>query len=651
MNKMKKIGVILTSVVFSLVLLSSITMPSYSDYLSPKKQIESGVALADITCKSDHVAVFRTSGDPACVKNATAEYLGWPKIEALSRLVDDISNPPSPVVSAVDVELDPIWYSDGPISTKYLDSISDVSGSDVPVSGEPRAVPYETELIVSKIPRVGDVIDITFIVSNPDLLVGYGGWYANLYVYDEYELLDVPEEFNVEYTETECIYSCSPGLYTLTTKETINLDDGVPRQFNLQVEVIREGYAAIVGGVHDVQSRFDVVIGKTETLPINDYYAKYPDEEPVPIYVPTEYDELRIWEEERGLSPSGYSTFEIDTITEEEFRLFLELNDFDHIDDIDAAVAEAYPDEDHHVMEPAVEPMSPIFTVSAQDIESAVIPDSIATKNNAFTIDFYRQVSSNTDDDSNIFFSPTSMYVAFSILYEGAKQNTAEEIQQIFDFEPDETMRHNDTAHAISSINRDDPHATLVMANALWLADWFEPYDSYLDVGRQTYLAGIKTVSFIEPEKEPDGVKQINDWASDNTNGKIPKVIGKGDVNDLTAMAITNAIYFKGTWQTQFDPENTKESDFWTSESKNTTANFMATKDTFPYTKSHGTQVLKMPYEGDRLSMLVILPEDRHGIDVLEESLTPEMIEGWQQDVRSTDVIVEMPKFKMSTHL
>ncbi len=302
------------------------------------------------------------------------------------------------------------------------------------------------------------------------------------------------------------------------------------------------------------------------------------------------------------------------------------------------------------VVEPVVvEPATSIFTVSAQDIESAVIPDSIATKNNAFTIDFYRQVSNELDDDSNIFFSPTSIYMAFSILYEGAKQNTAKEIQQVFGFEPDAIMRHNDTAHAISSINRDDPHATLVMANALWLADWFEPYDSYIDIGRQTYLAGIKTVSFTEPEEEPEGVKQINEWASDNTNGKIPKVIGNDDVNHLTAMAITNAIYFKGMWLTQFDPENTKESDFWTSESKNTAANFMVHDATFPYTKSHGAQVLKMPYDGGRLSMLVILPEDRHGIDALEESLTQEMIEGWQQNMHSTDVLVEMPQFKMKT--
>ncbi len=345
---MGKTGVILTSVVFSLVLLSGITMPSYSDYLSPKKQIESGVALADITCKSDHVAVFRTSGDPACVKNATAEYLGWPKIEALSRLVDDISNLPSPVVSAVDVELDPIWYSDGPISTKYLDSSSDVSGSDVPITGEPRSVPYDTELIVSKIPRVGDIIDITLIVSYPLPHVDFGSTHVGLSLHDSYELLDVPEEFDVEYIERYPVYSHHPGSYQLTTKERINFDDGVPRQFTIQVEVIRGGPATINGGVYDAYSKFSFIIGETETLLHGDYYAKYPDERPVSVEIPDTYEERKIWDEKYGTgTAAGYSTSRTD-ITEEEFRLFLELHDFDHIDDIDAAVAEAYPDEDHH---------------------------------------------------------------------------------------------------------------------------------------------------------------------------------------------------------------------------------------------------------------------------------------------------------------
>ena len=99
---MGKTGTIFAGVILSLILFSGITVSSYSDYLSPKKQIESGVALADITCKDDHVAVIRTSGDPACVKNTTAEYLGWPKIEALSRLVNVINNQTSSDISLLD---------------------------------------------------------------------------------------------------------------------------------------------------------------------------------------------------------------------------------------------------------------------------------------------------------------------------------------------------------------------------------------------------------------------------------------------------------------------------------------------------------------------------------------------------------------------
>lgn len=75
----------------------------------------------------------------------------------------------------------------------------------------------------------------------------------------------------------------------------------------------------------------------------------------------------------------------------------------------------------------------------------------------------------------------------------------------------------------------------------------------------------------------------------------------------------------------------------------------MRITDTFDYTESDGVQVLMMPYKGDRLSMMVILPVARNGIAELEESMTAEKIEQWRQDLRPHEVIVEMPKFTMKT--
>ena len=293
-----------------------------------------------------------------------------------------------------------------------------------------------------------------------------------------------------------------------------------------------------------------------------------------------------------------------------------------------------------------------VFTVPSKTMqiitppeEPSIVPQQIADSNNAFAVDFYRQIAS--DDDSNIFFSPASIYVAFSVLYEGARGDTAAQIQDVMGLEPDDFMRHNATAHMMSSLNRDDPHATLDMANALWVADWFTLYDLYADIAQSTYLASVQTVNFTDPE---DSVKRINQWASDNTNGKIPEVITPKDVDELTVMVINNTIYFNGTWVTQFDVENTRESDFWQNSTTSTTADFMNITGVFGYTESNGAQVLKMPYKGDRLSMLVILPTGKDLMDSFEESISVDAIRQWRQDLRNQEIHVSFPKFETRTN-
>ncbi len=268
---------------------------------------------------------------------------------------------------------------------------------------------------------------------------------------------------------------------------------------------------------------------------------------------------------------------------------------------------------------------------------------SITSTNNKFAIDFYRQIS---DNHENIFFSPVSMYVAFSILYEGAGENTAQEMQDVFGFEPDRDVRQNSTSHFISSINRDDPHIELNTANALWIADWFESYDSYISVARETYLSTAEKVDFLDAD---DGINKINQWASDNTNGKIEKIITPTDVDEFTAMVINNAIYFKGTWVTQFPEEDTTESAFWKNSEDSVDVDFMTVQGRFDFGLLDDARMLKMPYEGDRLSMLVILPDDTDGLKQVEDSISHEQIRQWTQNLyNQQEVLVSIPKFQIT---
>lgn len=287
----------------------------------------------------------------------------------------------------------------------------------------------------------------------------------------------------------------------------------------------------------------------------------------------------------------------------------------------------------------------PALTPAGDASAPPAIPAEISAANNAFAIDFYRLISAGSPH-GNLFYSPTSIYTAFSVLYEGARADTAAQMERVFGFDPDAEARHNATARLMAAANHDDQYATLDLANALWIADWFMPYESYLDVARDTYLAGARVVDFTD---ESDSVDRINRWASDNTNGKIDEVIIPRDVHGNTSMVINNAIYFKGTWATQFPEGDTNESDFWKGESESVRADFMNVQGMFNYTRSDGVQVLKMPYKGDRLSMLAVLPDDRNGIGALEESITAGVIEEWNRSLLPAEVTVSVPKFEVRT--
>ncbi len=268
------------------------------------------------------------------------------------------------------------------------------------------------------------------------------------------------------------------------------------------------------------------------------------------------------------------------------------------------------------------------------DAGPAIIPDSIAAANNAFSIDFYRLISDNND---NIFFSPISMFTAFSALYEGARENSASEMEHVFGFEPVAKTRAESVLQMISSINREDPHATLDIANSVWVDASIR--ELYSEIVRDVYLADI------EPLTDAD---TINAWASEKTHGKIPEPVSA--ISPDAVMMLVNAVYFKGTWVSQFEPEETKPGEFWINPTDSIETDFMNIENRFGYAHMEGVQILEMPYEGDRLSMLLLLPDTWDGIGELEDALSVNLLKEWRQGLVKQEMIVMMPKFTMNTN-
>jgi len=284
------------------------------------------------------------------------------------------------------------------------------------------------------------------------------------------------------------------------------------------------------------------------------------------------------------------------------------------------------------------------FEIVDEAFVEPIVADNVIDANNQFAINFYSGIAQGNND--NIFFSPWSISTAFAIAYEGAKEKTADEIQQVFGFPDDYNTRTSEFQSAIASLNPEDALYQLSVANALWLDADFTPFPEYVDTATTYYDSEVSTVEFDGNE----GVDKINAWVEEKTNEKIKDILVPGSTNELTRLAITNAIYFKGNWVTQFNENNTRDDPFWITLDESVEVPMMQLENAIlNFTQTENMQVLRMPYEGDRLSMLVLLPNDKDGLSELEESLTVENLKQWNDQLNPGQIHVYMPKFKLET--
>jgi serine protease inhibitor len=110
---------------------------------------------------------------------------------------------------------------------------------------------------------------------------------------------------------------------------------------------------------------------------------------------------------------------------------------------------------------------------------------------------------------------------------------------------------------------------------------------------------------------------------------------------------LVNAIYFKGNWEYQFDPDKTKKSPFYISSENSVQVSMMKQEEQVFYAESESIQLLELPYVGNALSMLLLLPKRIDGLKQLEDSLSIENIELWRNNLAKTKVIISIPRFKM----
>lgn len=279
-------------------------------------------------------------------------------------------------------------------------------------------------------------------------------------------------------------------------------------------------------------------------------------------------------------------------------------------------------------------------TVYAQDLNAVV------DANNQFTFDLYAKYKSKA---GNIFFSPYSISSAIAMTYEGAKGQTADQIQSVFNFPKDDTIRREGFLGINTQINSPDKKYKLSVANALWVEKSYKLLDEYLNIVDKYYGAKAENMDFIN-NAEASRIK-INSWVEEKTNDKIKNLLSPQDITPATALVLTNAIYFKGFWSKQFSKTGTKEEDFRTSPDSRIKVQMMCLtgkEAEFNYGETDKLQILELPYEGNELSMLILLPKN-DDLKSLEESLSYNNLHEWKKLLFEQRVDVYLPRFKFET--
>jgi serpin B len=266
--------------------------------------------------------------------------------------------------------------------------------------------------------------------------------------------------------------------------------------------------------------------------------------------------------------------------------------------------------------------------------------------NNEFAIDLYRSLSKA---GGNLFFSPCSISVALAMTSMGARGNTAAEMAKTLHFYLKGVALHQSFGALVAKMNEAGARGNykLSIANRLWGQKNHKFLEPFIAGLKKYYAAPLELVDFTK-ETEKTRVT-INKWVEKMTQEKIKDLLKPGVLTSDSVLVLTNAIYFKGDWESKFKKEMTKKEPFFITPEKKVDVDMMHKTEDLRYGKAGDVAILEIPYKSKDLSMVILLPEKRDGIKKLDNSLTAAVLEKMRSTMAERKVNVSFPRFKATS--
>lgn len=249
--------------------------------------------------------------------------------------------------------------------------------------------------------------------------------------------------------------------------------------------------------------------------------------------------------------------------------------------------------------------------------------------------------------DGDAIVSPVSVWDALAMTHAGARGETAAEIATVLGMSDDrEAIAAASEALRRACAEAKGEKIKLDVANRLWVQRGKKLEEPFTTALGKRFGAAAGIVDFQAAAEAARG--EINRWVSGNTANKIDELLKPGSVGPLTRLVLTNAVYMKAGWAEPFEKAATRPQPFTLPGGTKADVPFMNRSGKMTAGKTGSgpaaATICEIPYTGQRLAMVLLVPDAVDGLPQVLAGLDGEWRKNWQ-DVRRREVILSLPKW------
>ncbi|KAL3047962.1 hypothetical protein OYC64_022010 [Pagothenia borchgrevinki] len=276
----------------------------------------------------------------------------------------------------------------------------------------------------------------------------------------------------------------------------------------------------------------------------------------------------------------------------------------------------------------------------------------LSKANGRFALALHKQLALSKRPEENIFMSPISISTAFAMTKLGACNETLRQIMEVFEFDTIKEKTSDQVHFFFAKLNcrlyrKKDETTALISANRLFGDKSLVFDEMYQNISEAMYGSKLLPLNFKE---NPEQARvSINSWISNQTENLIQDTLPPDALDSNTILVLVNTIYFKGEWKNKFDKENVYKSDFHVSANRSCPVSqmYQETRFRYKYFPEDQVQLLEMPYRGDDITMVILLPSTETTLSRVEEGLDLRKLTHWMDEMEEKTVAVHIPRFRL----